>query len=263
MFGSSTLQGVCSLFHFAFGVSLSFGLRLVLVFCSGVSFLAPVSFFWSFVASSAHFVLLFGRLLLASVAVCLSLHLLALCICSFSRLFAFALSPLLLALFCCLRSGVSDIGFLAFASTHGSVGVLWWLCLSWDSRRWVMRFCGLATGFPFLLPPRLSNVPILLPSFSPSSFRGFALSTAVACLHAIGALAPFSSFRSCLLLLLWLSLPFSSYLSSFFCRALLLFFPCSFITFLGFSVLVLGWSLPSSVTLRFSFLLLVVSGRLT
>ena len=73
--------------------------------------------------------------------------------------------------------------------------------------------------------------------------------------------SPFSSFRSCLLLLIWLWLPFfSSYLSSPFCRALLLFFPCSFTTFLGFSALVLGQSLTSSVTLRFSFLLSVVSG---
>ena len=37
---------------------------------------------------------------------------------SVSWLFAFALSPLLLALFCCLRCGVLDIGLLAFASTQ-------------------------------------------------------------------------------------------------------------------------------------------------
>ena len=67
------------------------------------------------------------------------------------------------------------------------------------------------------------------------------------------ASSPFSSFRGCLLLLIWLWLPFSSYLSSSICRELLLFFPCLFTTFLGFSALVLGRSLTSSVTLRFSF----------
>ena len=126
-----------------------------------------------------------------------------------------------------------------------------------------MRFCGSATGFPLLMPPCLSNVPILLPSFSPSLFWGFALSTAVACLHAKGALAPSHLFTAAFFCFFWFWLPFSSYLSSSFCRALLLFFPCSYTTFLGFSVLVLGRSLASSVTLCFFFLLSVVSGRHT
>ena len=135
---------------------------------------------------------------------------------------------------------------------EGCVGVHWWMWQSWGSRRWVVRFCGLATGFPFLMSPCLSNVPIPLPSFSPSSFRRFALSTVVACLHAKGALAPSHLFTATFFCLSWLWLPFSSYLSSSFCRALLLFFPRSYTTFLGFSALVLGRFLTSSVTLRFS-----------
>ena len=95
---------------------------------------------------------------------------------------------------------------------------------SWGSRRWVVRFCGSATRFPFLMPSRLSNVPIPLPSFSPSCFRGFALSTAVAGLHAKGALAPSHLFMAVFFCLSWLWLLFSSYLCSSFCRALLLFF---------------------------------------
>ena len=111
-------------------------------------------------------------------------------------LFAFALSPVLLALFCCLRSGVSDIGFLAFASTQRLrpgplvvVAVLGFVPLGCE----VLRF-GYRVSFPDASPS--FHVPILLPSFSLSSFRGFALSTAVACLHSIGALAPSHLFAA-------------------------------------------------------------------
>ena len=82
----------------------------------------------------------------------------------------------------------------------------------------------------------------------------------MACLHAIGALAPSHLFAAAFFCLFGFGCRFSSCLSSSFCHALLLFFPCSFTTFLGFSALVLGRSLPSSVTLRFSFLLSVVLG---
>ena len=72
-------------------------------------------------------------------------------------------------------------------------------------------------------------------------------------------LAPFHLFAAALFCLFGVGCRFSSYLSSSFCRALLLFFPCSFTSFLGFSVLVFGRSLTSSVTLHFSFLLSVIS----
>ena len=167
---------------------------------------------------------------------------------SVSWLFAFALSPLLLALFCCLHCGVSDIGFLAFASTQ--------------SLRWGLLVVVAVLGVRAVwLWGSLSFLcPYPAPSFSPSSFRGFALSTAVAYLYAIGVLAPSHLFAAAFFCLFGFGCRFFSSLSSSFCRALLLFFRCSFTTLLGFSALVLGRSLTSSVTLRFSFLLLVVLG---
>ena len=83
----------------------------LLLRCPVLPSLLQFFFLLSFVASSAHFILLFGCLLLASVAVYLSLRLVALCVC--------ASFPLLLALFCCLCSGVLDVGLFAFASTRG------------------------------------------------------------------------------------------------------------------------------------------------
>ena len=152
---------------------------------------------------------------------------------------------------------------MAFASIHGlrrdplvEVAVLWFSPLGCA----VLWFR--LPGFPFLMPPRLSNVPIPLPSFSPSSFRAFAMSIVVACLHAEGTLATSHLFTAAFFCLSWLWLPFSSYLSSSLCRVLLPFFPCSSTTFRGFSALVLDQSLTSSVALRFSFLLSVVLGRL-
>ena len=83
---------------------------------------------------------------------------------SVSWLFAFALSPLLLApLLSALRRfrhrvlGIRQYSKVVLGS-FGGCGSLG------GSRCWVVRFCGLATGFPFLLPPCLSNVPILLPA---------------------------------------------------------------------------------------------------
>ena len=174
---------------------MPFGLRLVLVFCSGVRCFLPFSCF---------------------------LFILVRC------LFSPLCSP--------VRPSPSGLGQLGCE---------------------VLRF-GYWVSFP---AASLSfQCPYPAPSFSPSSFRGFALSTAVACLHAIGALAPPHLFAAASFCLFGFGCRFSSCLSSSFCRALLLFFPCSFTTFLGFSALVLGRSLTSSVTLCFSFLLSVVLG---
>ena len=117
----------------------------------------------------------------------------------------------------------------------------------------------MATGFPFLVPPCLSNIPILLPA-SPVFLQGIRSESVVACLHAIGTVAPSHLFAAAFFCLYGFGCRFSSYLSCSFCRALLLFFPCSSTTFLGFSTLVLGRYLTSSVILRFSLLLSVVSG---
>ena len=122
---------------------------------SGASFLAPVFFLLSFVASLAHFVLLFGRSFWPwSPYVCISVP----------WLFVFALFPLILALFCCLRSGFSDIGFLAFASPQVALVSLGGCGSLGGSHRWVVRLCGLTSGFPFLLLPCLSSVPLHLPA---------------------------------------------------------------------------------------------------
>ena len=100
-----------SLFHFAFGVSLPFGLRLVLVFCSGVRCFLPFPCFLFIVVRC-----LFSPLcspvrpspsgLGHRMSVSPSPGSLRLCFLSWSQLF------------CYLRSSVSDIGFLAFASTQ-------------------------------------------------------------------------------------------------------------------------------------------------
>ena len=178
---------------------------------------------------------------------------------SVSWLFVFVLSPLLLALFCCLRCGVSDMGFLAFASTQR---LRWGLLVVVAVLR--VRTVGLL-GSAVWLPGFLSCcLPVFPMSLScsqllPIFLQGIRSESAVACLHAIGALAPSHLFAAAFFCLFGFGCRFSSYLSSSFYRALLLFFPCSFTTFLGFSALVLGRSLTSSVTLRFSFLLSVVS----
>ena len=121
----------------------------------------------------------------------------------------------------------------------------------------VLRF-GFRVSFPAASLSFQCSYPA--PSFSPSSIEGFALSTAVACLHVIVDLAPSHLFAAVSFCLFGFGCHFSSCLSSSFCHALLLFFPFSFTTFVGFSALDLGWSLTSSVNLCFSFLLLVVLG---
>ena len=61
---------------------------------------------------------------------------------------------------------------------------------SWGADRWVVEVLRFGYHVPFLVTPYLSNVPIPLPSYSPSSIRGLALSAAVADLCAKGAIEP-------------------------------------------------------------------------
>ena len=258
MFGSSTLQGVCSL-SFSLSFQCFFAIQSlpyisILLRCPVLPSLLLFCFYCrslplqpaSFSCSAVSF---WPR----SPYVCVSV----------SWLFAFALSPLLLALFCCLRSSVSDIGFLAFASTQTLrrgplvvVAIVGFTPLGSEVLRFDYRVSFPAASLSFQCPYPASQ---LLPLF----LHGIRSEYCVGVSSRDRGSSPVSSFRGCLLLLIWLWLPFSSYLSSSFCHALLLFFPCSFTTFLGFSALFLGRSLTSSVTLRFSFLLMVVSGRHT
>ena len=66
---------------------------------------------------------------------------------------------------------------------------------SWGADRWVVEVLQFGYRVPFLAAPPHSNVPIPLPSYSPSSIRGLALTAAVADLREKGAieLAPPSS----------------------------------------------------------------------
>ena len=112
-FGSSTLQGVCSLFSFCFRYCFAFRSLP----CINLLLRCPV--LPSLLLFSFHCRSLPLQPLRSPVwpspsglgpYVCVSV----------SWFFVFALSPLLLVLFCCLHCSVSDIGFLAFASTQRS-----------------------------------------------------------------------------------------------------------------------------------------------
>ena len=135
---------------------------------------------------------------------------------------AFALP--LLALFCCLRSDVSAIGFLALASTLGLrwgplvvVAVLGFLPLGCEVLRlgyWV-SFPGASPSFhcPY---PASQLLPVFLQGIR-SVYCGGVSS------HVRGS-SPFSSFRGCLHLLILDLVAVFFFLSSSFCRALLLSF---------------------------------------
>ena len=60
----------------------------------------------------------------------------------------------------------------------------------WESDPWVVEVLRFGYRVPFRVAPVLSNVPIPLPSYSPSSIRGIALSAVVADLCAKGAIEP-------------------------------------------------------------------------
>ena len=70
------------------------------------------------------------------------------------------------------------------------MGNHWRVWESWGADRWVVEVLRFGYCVPFLVTPPLSNVPIPLPSYSPSSIRELAPSAAVADLHAKGAIDP-------------------------------------------------------------------------
>ena len=70
------------------------------------------------------------------------------------------------------------------------MGNHWRVWESWGADRWVVEVLQFGYRVPFLVTPHLSNVPIPLPSYSPSSIRGLALSAAVADLRSKEAIEP-------------------------------------------------------------------------
>ena len=71
-----------------------------------------------------------------------------------------------------------------------SFGQHWRVWESWGADHWVVEVLRFGYRVPFLATPPLSDVPIPLPSYSPSSIRGLALSDAVADLCMKGAIEP-------------------------------------------------------------------------
>ena len=83
----------------------------------------------------------------------------------------------------------------------GCFGQHWRVWESWGADCWVVEVLRFGYRVPFLAAPPLSNVPIPLPSYSPSSIRGLALTAAVADLHEKGAIElapPSPGYYSCL-----------------------------------------------------------------
>ena len=77
----------------------------------------------------------------------------------------------------------------------------WEVWESWGAEPWVVQVLKEGYSIPFLSCLRLSSTPVPLPSYSPSSIRGLALSAAVADLQSKAAIEPASSepgFYSCL-----------------------------------------------------------------
>ena len=70
------------------------------------------------------------------------------------------------------------------------MGQHWRVWESWDADRWVVAVLRFGYRVPFLATPPLSNVPIPLPSYSPSSIKGLALTAVVADLREKGAIEP-------------------------------------------------------------------------
>ena len=79
---------------------------------------------------------------------------------------------------------------MSFACHRGLFGEHWEVWESWEPDPWVVEVLRFGYRVPFRVSPVLSNVPIPLPSYSPLSIRGVALSAAVADLCAKGAIEP-------------------------------------------------------------------------
>ena len=69
----------------------------------------------------------------------------------------------------------------------------WEVWESWGAEPWVVQVLKEGCSIPFLSRPRLSSTPVPLPSYSPSSIRGLALSAVVADLQSKAAIEPASS----------------------------------------------------------------------
>ena len=68
------------------------------------------------------------------------------------------------------------------------------MCYPWEVwEPWVVQVLKEGYSIPFLSRPRLSSTPVPLPSYSPSSIRGLALSAAVADLQSKAVIEPASS----------------------------------------------------------------------
>ena len=72
----------------------------------------------------------------------------------------------------------------------GCLGQHWRRWESWGADRWVVEVLRFGYRVTFLATTPLSNVPTPLPSYSPSSIRGLALTAAVADLRDKGAIEP-------------------------------------------------------------------------
>ena len=69
----------------------------------------------------------------------------------------------------------------------------WEVWESWGAEPWIVQVLKERYSVPFLSRPPLSSTPVPLPSYSPSSIRGLALSAAVADLQSKSAIEPASS----------------------------------------------------------------------
>ena len=84
---------------------------------------------------------------------------------------------------------------------RGCLASRWEVWVSWGAEPWVVQVLKVGYRLPFVSHPPLSPTPIPLPSYSPTSVRGLALSASVSDLRMKGAIELASSepgFYSCL-----------------------------------------------------------------
>ena len=87
------------------------------------------------------------------------------------------------------------------SQARGCLAAHWEVWESWGAEVWVVQVLHYGYRIPFRSRPPLSRVPIPLPSYSPNSIRGLALSDAVFTLveeEAIEIVPPSPGFYSCL-----------------------------------------------------------------
>ena len=74
----------------------------------------------------------------------------------------------------------------------GCLAARWETWEAWGADSWVVQVLRLGYHLPFVSRPRLSAVPLPLPSYSPGSMWGIALSAAVLDLRAKDTIKPAS-----------------------------------------------------------------------